>query len=138
MYTWYNHIIFQCPNTHTIIAVVNSAFGIWFKCLIKTICNSHFFKLLMNEMVVFVFSNRFWLNNFIFFLMIHISFSLFLIHESTLPHSFTKGHYVNLPAVWCNGYISVWSFAVKLCVVLVHFTWCFIPVREPLQFVPSA
>lgn len=89
-------------------------------------------------MVVFVFSNRFWLNNFIFFLMIHISFSLFLIHESTLPRSFTKGHYVNLPAVWCNGYISVWSFAVKLCVVLVHFTWCFIPVREPLQFVPSA
>lgn len=73
-----------------------------------------------------------------FFLMIHISFSLFLIHESTLPRSFTKGHNVNLPAVWCNGYISVWSFAVKLCVVLVHFTWCFIPVREPLQFVPSA
>lgn len=138
MYTWYNHIIFQCPNTHTIIAAVNSAFGIWFKFLIKTICNSHFFKLLkMKWLYSFSQTDFDWIILF-FFLVIHISFSLFLIHESTLPRSFTKGHNVNLPAVWCNGYISVWSFAVKLCVVLVHFTWCFIPVREPLQFVPSA
>lgn len=137
MYTWYTHIIFQCPNTHSIIAAVNSAFGIWFKFRFKTICNSHFFQI-TNEWNGCIRFLKQILIEYFFFLMIHISFSLFLIHESTLPRSFTKGHNVNLPAVWCNGYISVWSFAVKLCVVLVHFTWCFIPVREPLQFVPSA